>query len=76
MEIRPARQPDEGVSIQKTKAGAAIYRTFSVLKNMNGVIERIERVVEEMGMPRPPPAPPPAGDIYHCIPTSREQGRL
>ncbi|HHT9146303.1 MAG TPA: endonuclease domain-containing protein [Candidatus Wunengus sp. YC61] len=47
-----------------------------VLKNMNGVIERIERVVEETEMSSPPPAPPPAGDSYHCLPTSREQRRL
>ena len=39
-----------------------------VLKNMNGVMERIERVVEEMEMSSPPPAPPPAGDSYPCIP--------
>ena len=101
MEIRPACQPDEGVSIQKTKAGAAYIADFlckelklvievdgithqgdetgvkdkrktsdlegagfkvirftdeEVLKNMNGVIERIERVVEEMEMSSPPPA--------------------
>ena len=47
-----------------------------VLKNMNGVIERIERVVEEMEMSSPPPAPPPAGDSYHCIPTSMGQRSL
>ncbi len=35
-----------------------------VLKNMNGVMKKIERVVEEMEMSSPPPAPPPAGDSY------------
>jgi len=35
-----------------------------VLKNMSGVMERIERVVEEMGRSSPPPPPPPAGDSY------------
>ena len=34
-----------------------------VLKNMNGVMERIGRVVEEMEMSSPPPAPPPAGTV-------------
>ena len=38
-----------------------------VLKNMSGVMERIERVVEEMGRSSPPPSPPPAGDSY-CDP--------
>ena len=38
-----------------------------VLKNMNGVMERIERVVEEIGRSSPPPSPPASGDSY-CDP--------
>ena len=49
-----------------------------VLKNMNGVIERIKRVVEEMEMSSPctfpPPEPPPAGDSYPCTSASGDKG--
>ena len=34
-----------------------------VLKNMSGVIQRIEKVVDAIGLSSPPPAPPPAGDM-------------
>ena len=45
-----------------------------VLKNMNGVMKKIERVVEEMEMSSPPPAPPPAGDSYPCTSASEDKG--
>ena len=45
-----------------------------VLKNMNGVIERIERVVEEMEMSSPPPAPPPAGTVTTASPQAWDKG--
>ena len=46
------------------KAGFKVIRFTDedVLKNMSGVMERIERVVDTMGNSTPPPAPPPAGD--------------
>jgi len=34
-----------------------------VLKDMSGVIQRIEKVVDAIGLSSPPPAPPPAGDM-------------
>lgn len=33
-----------------------------VLKNMSGVIQRIEKVIDAIGLSGPPPYPPPAGD--------------
>ena len=65
---------------QKTRepecAGFKVIRFTDeeVLKNMNGVMERIERVVEEMEMSSPPPLPPPAGDSYPCTPDSEDKG--
>ena len=46
------------------KAGFKVIRFTDedVLKNMSGVMERIERVVDTMGNSTPPPAPTPAGD--------------
>jgi len=37
--------------------------TKDVLKNMSGVIQRIEKMVDAIGLSGPPPAPPPAGDM-------------
>ena len=34
-----------------------------VLKNMSGVIQRIEKMVDAIGQSSPPPAPPPAWDM-------------
>ena len=48
-----------------------------VLENMNGVIERIKRVVEEMEMSSPPlhtPAPPPAGTVTFASPQAGDKG--
>ncbi|MDQ1272604.1 MAG: hypothetical protein QG591_1234, partial [Planctomycetota bacterium] len=45
-------------------AGFTIIRFTDedVLKNMSGVIQRIEKVVDAIGLSGPPPYPPPAGD--------------
>lgn len=46
-----------------------------VLKNMNGVMKKIKRVVEEMEMLCPPPAPPPVGDKgFRTLKTFGRQG--
>jgi very-short-patch-repair endonuclease len=66
-------QCDEIVVKDKRKTGDLECAGFKVirftdeevLKNMNGVIERIRRLMEEREMSSPPPAPPPAGDSYH-----------
>ena len=44
-------------------AGFTIIRFTDedVLKNMSGVIQRIEKVVDAIGLSSPPPAPPPGG---------------
>jgi len=46
-------------------AGFTIIRFTDedVLKNMSGVIQRIEKMVDAIGQSSPPPAPPPAGDM-------------
>jgi len=44
-----------------TKAEACLWK--DVLKDMSGVIQRIEKVVDAIGLSSPPPAPPPAGDM-------------
>ena len=44
-----------------TKAEACLWK--DVLKNMSGVIQRIEKMVDAIGQSSPPPAPPPAGDM-------------
>ena len=44
-----------------TKAEACLWK--DVLKNMSGVIQRIEKVVDAIELSSPPPAPPPAGDM-------------
>src|SRR3990170_5493771 len=44
-----------------TKAEACLWK--DVLKNMSGVIQGIEKMVNAIGLSSPPPAPPPAGDM-------------
>src|SRR3990172_8127827 len=44
-----------------TKAEACLWKY--VLKNINGVIQRIEKVVDAIGLFSPPPVPMPAGDM-------------
>src|SRR3972149_7911302 len=44
-----------------TKAEACLWK--DVLKNMSGVIQRIEKVVGANGLSSPPPATPPTGGM-------------
>ena len=46
-------------------AGFTIIRFTDedVLKNMSGVIQRIEKMIDAIGQSSPPPAPTPAGDM-------------
>ncbi len=69
--MREKPKADEAGEKDKQKARALESAGFiiirftdeDVLKNMSGVIQRIERVIDAIGLSSPPPAPPPAGDM-------------
>ena len=58
-------EKDKQKSRALESAGFTIIRFTDedVLENMSGVIQRIEKMVDAIGLSSPPPAPPPAGDV-------------
>ncbi|MDE2232480.1 MAG: DUF559 domain-containing protein [Candidatus Omnitrophica bacterium] len=70
-------EKDKQKTHELERAGFKVIRFTDeeVLRNMNGVMKKIKRVVEEMEMSSPPPAPPPAGDKgFRILKTFGRQG--